>query len=81
LKKDGEIMNNRFSDGEPIIIKAMEDGVSIIGLTRGESTKFHHIEKMDKGEVLIVEFTEFTAAIKIKGKAQIICSSGETFSG
>ncbi|HPJ23097.1 MAG TPA: trp RNA-binding attenuation protein MtrB [Clostridia bacterium] len=74
-------MENNYSNASPIIVKALEDGVSIIGLTRGESTKFHHIEKMDKGEVLIVEFTEFTAAIKIKGKAQIICSSGETFSG
>jgi len=74
-------MNNGYSDGTPIIIKALEDGVSIIGLTRGENTKFHHIEKMDKGDVLIVEFTEFTAAIKIKGKAEIICSSGETVSG
>ncbi len=74
-------MSNGFTDGNPIIVKALEDGVSIIGLTRGESTKFHHIEKMDKGEVLIVEFTEFTSAIKIKGKAQIICSSGETVSG
>lgn len=74
-------MNKSYTDGTPIIIKALEDGVSIIGLTRGEITKFHHIEKMDKGEVLIVEFTEFTGAIKIKGNAEIICSSGQTFSG
>jgi transcription attenuation protein (tryptophan RNA-binding attenuator protein) len=62
-------------------ILAMENGVSIIGLTRGESTKFHHIEKMDKGEVLIVQFTEYTAAIKIKGKAKILSSNGEVISG
>ena len=70
-----------FTDGKPIIIKALEDGVSIIGLTRGDATKFHHIEKMDKGDVLIVQFTEFTAAIKIKGNAQILSSSGEVISG
>ena len=74
-------MRKDYSQNGPIIIKALEDGVSIIGLTRGEATKFHHIEKMDKGDVLIVEFTEFTAAIKVKGKAEIICSSGETVSG
>lgn len=70
-----------YTDGKPILIKALEDGVSIIGLTRGESTKFHHIEKMDKGDVLMVQFTEFTAAIKIKGKAKILSSSGEVVSG
>ncbi|MBN2558510.1 MAG: trp RNA-binding attenuation protein MtrB [Clostridia bacterium] len=71
---------NHFESG-PMMIKALENGVSIIGLTRGENTKFHHIEKMDKGDVLIVSFTEFTAAIKIKGRAQIISSSGEVISG
>ncbi len=64
-----------------IIIKALENGVSIIGLTRGENTKFHHIEKMDKGEVLICQFTEFTSAIKIKGKASIITAEGSAQSG
>ncbi|MBN2851861.1 MAG: trp RNA-binding attenuation protein MtrB [Clostridia bacterium] len=66
---------------ENIIIKALENGVSIIGLTRGENTKFHHIEKMDKGEVLICQFTEYTAAIKVKGKAVIFSSKGEVISG
>lgn len=74
-------MSNIYSDGSPIIIKALENGVSIIGLTRGENTKFHHIEKMDKGDVLMVQFTEFTAAIKIKGKALIKSSNGEVMSG
>jgi len=32
-----------------IIIKAKEDGVNVIGLTRGNDTKFHHTEKLDKG--------------------------------
>ena len=31
-----------------IMVKALEDGVTIIGLTRA-STKFHHTEKLDKG--------------------------------
>ena len=72
---------NCYTDGKPILIKALENGVSIIGLTRGASTKFHHIEKMDKGDVLLVQFTEFTAAIKIKGKAEILSAGGDIVSG
>lgn len=32
-----------------IVIKAEENGVNVIGLTRGKDTKFHHTEKLDKG--------------------------------
>lgn len=61
-----------------IIIKALEDGVSIFGLTRGADTKFHHTEKLDTGEVLIAQFTMHTSAIKIRGKAEIMSSVGTT---
>jgi len=64
-----------------VAIKAEENGVSIIGLTRGKDTKFHHTEKLDKGEVLLAQFTENTSAIKIRGKARILCRHGELFSG
>ncbi|MFO7636005.1 MAG: trp RNA-binding attenuation protein MtrB [Clostridia bacterium] len=74
-------MENSYAKTDSFIIQALENGVSIIGLTRGEHTKFHHIEKMDKGDVLIVQFTEYTAAIKIKGKARILGSNGEVMSG
>lgn len=67
--------------GEYIIIKAESNGVNIIGLTRGKDTKFHHTEKLDKGEVLIAQFTENTSAIKIRGKAKILCRHGEIQSG
>ena len=67
--------------GEYIAIRAEENGVNIIGLTRGRDTKFHHTEKLDKGEVLIVQFTEITSAIKIRGKAKILCRHGEIHSG
>ena len=60
-----------------IVIKALEDGVSVIGLTRGEDTKFHHSEKLDKGEVLFVQFTEHTSAMKIRGKAVMYTPYGE----
>ncbi|MBR4890470.1 MAG: trp RNA-binding attenuation protein MtrB [Clostridia bacterium] len=62
--------------GEYIVIRAEEDGVSIFGLTRGRDTRFHHTEKLDKGEVYIAEFTEVTSAMKIKGNATIFCRHG-----
>ncbi len=57
-----------------IMIKAEENGVQVMGLTRGQTTKFHHTEKLDKGEVLIVQFTDTTSAMKIRGKASVISS-------
>lgn len=67
--------------GDYLVIKAEENGVNIIGLTRGRDTKFHHTEKLDKGEVLIVQFTENTSAMKVRGKARILCRHGEINSG
>ena len=65
-------VNNDF-----IVIKATGDGVNVIGLTRGTDTRFHHSEKLDKGEVMIAQFTEHTSAIKIRGNAIIQTSHGE----
>lgn len=59
-----------------IVIKAKEDGVNVIGLTRGDNTKFHHTEKLDCGEVMIAQFTEHTSAMKIRGDAEIHTASG-----
>jgi transcription attenuation protein (tryptophan RNA-binding attenuator protein) len=59
-----------------IVIRAEEDGVTIIGLTRGKDTKFHHTEKLDKGEVYIAQFTQNTSAIKVRGNATIQCKHG-----
>jgi len=67
--------------GEYICILALEDGVNLIGLTRGKDTKFHHTEKLDKGEVMIAQFTENTSAVKIRGKAKILTKYGELISG
>jgi len=64
-----------------IIIKALEDGVTIIGLTRGKETKFNHTEKLDNGEVYVAQFTEHTSAIKVRGKADIITRHGSVSSG
>lgn len=67
--------------GDFIMVKALEDGVTIIGLTRGKETKFHHTEKLDCGEVMIFQFTKHTAAIKIRGKAEIFTKHGQTAAG
>ncbi|MHB1128027.1 MAG: trp RNA-binding attenuation protein MtrB [Bacillota bacterium] len=75
-------MNDRENIlGEYIVIKALDNGVTIIGLTRGKDTKFHHSEKLDHGEVMIAQFTEHTSAIKIRGKAQIYTRHGVLESG
>jgi transcription attenuation protein (tryptophan RNA-binding attenuator protein) len=66
---------------EFIVVKALKDGVNIIGMTRGRDTKFHHTEKLDRGEVMIAQFTENTSAIKIRGNAQILTSHGIVVSG
>ncbi len=67
--------------GDFVVIKALQDGVTIIGLTRGEQTRFHHTEKLDKGEVMLAQFTQHTSAIKIRGRAQIITKHGMVESG
>ena len=69
-----------YINSDYIIIKALENGVNVIGLTRGKDTKFHHTEKLDKGEVMIAQFTEHTSAIKVRGKAKIISAIGEVIS-
>ncbi len=63
-------------NGEYFVIKARENGVQVIGLTRGKDTRFHHTEKLDKGEVMIAQFTDHTSAVKIRGKALIITKYG-----
>lgn len=65
---------------EYIVVKALENGVNIIGLTRGKDTKFHHTEKLDKGEVFLAQFTDVTTAIKINGAAEIYTKHGKLMS-
>lgn len=67
--------------GEYVCIKALENGVSVIGMTRGRETRLQHIEKLDMGEVMIAQFTESVSAIKIHGNAKIYCRHGELESG
>jgi transcription attenuation protein (tryptophan RNA-binding attenuator protein) len=74
--KEGGSMNMDAGQQEYIVIKAKDNGVQVIGLTRGQDTKFHHTEKLDKGEVLIVQFTDHTSAMKIRGNATVVTKYG-----
>lgn len=65
---------------EYIVVKALENGVNIMGLTSGKDTKFHHTEKLDKGEVFLAQFTDVTTAIKINGAAEIYTKHGKLMS-
>jgi transcription attenuation protein (tryptophan RNA-binding attenuator protein) len=67
--------------GDFVVIKAKENGVNVIGLTRGKDTRFHHSEKLDKGEVMIAQFTEHTSAIQIRGKAEVLTRHGRIEAG
>lgn len=69
-------MNQNYLGEEYVVVKALENGVTIIGLTRGKDTKFHHTEKLDKGEVMLLQFTEHTSAMKIRGHAEIYTKHG-----
>ncbi|WP_042223587.1 trp RNA-binding attenuation protein MtrB [Oceanobacillus manasiensis] len=70
-------MDDSTAKSDFFVIKALEDGVSVIGLTRGTDTRFHHSEKLDRNEVMIAQFTEHTSAVKVRGKAIIQTSHGE----
>ncbi|HSR25534.1 MAG TPA: trp RNA-binding attenuation protein MtrB [Candidatus Eisenbacteria bacterium] len=67
--------------GRYVVVKALEDGVIIMGLTRGRDTRSHHSERLDAGEVLVAQFTELTAAIKVRGRAEILTDVGRLRSG
>ncbi|NEW06084.1 trp RNA-binding attenuation protein MtrB [Paenibacillus sp. SYP-B3998] len=67
---------NTTNGNEYFVIKAKDNGVHVIGLTRGQDTRFHHTEKLDKGEVMIAQFTDHTSAVKVRGKALIMTKFG-----
>ncbi len=68
-------MDNNLQN-DYVCIKALQNGTQIIGLTRGDETKSHHTEMLDKGEVLIVQFTEKTSAVKVRGNAEVYTKFG-----
>lgn len=64
------------TQSEYIVVKAENSGVQVIGMTRGQDTRPHHTEALDKGEVLVMQFTDKTSLIKIKGNAKIYTKFG-----
>lgn len=76
-----QALNDELLGGQYIVVKALEDGVTISGMTRGKDTKFHHSEKLDAGEVVVAQFTEHTSAMKIRGRAEILTRYGRVYSG
>lgn len=75
---------NRIGDiasADYVVIRAEENGVTVIGLTRGSETRFLHTEKLDEGEVWVSQFTEHTSAIKVRGAATIFTKHGVVRSG
>ena len=75
------VADPRASGGRYVVVKALEDGVIIMGLTRGRDTRSHHSERLDAGEVLVAQFTDLTAAIKVRGRAEILTDVGRVTSG
>ncbi|MGN0771002.1 MAG: trp RNA-binding attenuation protein MtrB [Christensenellales bacterium] len=74
-------MDNQFVGGEYVAVKALENNVQIIGLTRGDGTKPQHTESINKNEVLLVQFTENISAMKIRGKATVLTKYGQLTCG
>ena len=57
-------MNGDGFGQDYIVVRALENGVTIIGLTRGRDTKLHHTEKLDKGEIMFLQFTNILLLLK-----------------
>ena len=72
---------NNKAQSDFVVVKALEDGVNVMGLTRGGATWDYRGEKLGGGEVYIAQFTETTSAIKINGRASILTAYGAVESG
>jgi transcription attenuation protein (tryptophan RNA-binding attenuator protein) len=81
METAGQAQDSRDTFGRYIVVRALEDGVVIMGLTRGRDTRSHHSERLDAGEVLVAQFTNMTAAIKVRGRAEIMTEVGRVESG
>ena len=77
----GESQIGDLISADYVVIRAEENGVTVIGLTRGPETRFSHTEKLDEGEVWVSQFTEHTSAIKIRGAATVFTKHGVVRSG
>lgn len=73
--------NEKKTSDEYIVVKAKQNGVNVIGMTRGKDTKLHHTERLNDGEVLIAQFTDNTSAMKITGQATVLTKHGTIEAG
>ena len=60
------------STGDYIVIRALENGGNLIGMTRGRDPRLLNTEKLDAGEVIIAQFTDNTSATKLRGRAETL---------
>lgn len=65
------------SSADYIVVQALQDGVSVIGLARGRDTRLQHTEHLSAGEILVAEFTDNVSAIKISGQARVLTKHGQ----
>ncbi|MCL2496788.1 MAG: trp RNA-binding attenuation protein MtrB [Clostridiales bacterium] len=70
-----------ISPQEYVVVRAEENGVTIFGLTRGKDTRLSHSEKLDRGEVMLLQFTQHISAVKVRGKARVYTKHGVVESG
>ena len=75
------LRQEQFMPQEYVVVRAEENGVTIFGLTRGKDTRLSHSEKLDQGEVMLLQFTQHVSAVKIRGKARIYTKHGVVESG
>lgn len=75
-----EDINNSLV-GDYVVVKAEDNNVQVIGLTRGNMTKPHHTEILQNGELLIMQFTENTSAVKIRGNCTVYSKHGQVIGG
>lgn len=73
VSKDDEPVT---AGGDYVVIKALENGVTVTGVTRGAENRFLHTEKLDEGEIWIAQFTEHISAMKIRGAAKLYTKHG-----
>lgn len=64
-----------------VVVKAQEDGVTVIGVTRGTDNRILHTENLKEGEIWLAQFTENISAMKIRGVATVFTKYGKVESG
>ena len=69
-------MENNNQANEYVVIKALDNGVCVMGVAKSGNARYNHTEKLAKGEVYIFQFCENTSAFKVTGNAEILTKYG-----